>query len=166
HWSRYTASPPRPRLAGATRSSTTMNVAIDGPCSGCLRDGPGNDALIKLGVLAGHRLGRETLLRPGPDPAPVQGETTEDLLPEVGSVRRTVAGDPVVDDLGRRPDARGDDGGAAQHRFHLHQAEWLRVLQRVEQGPRPAQELVLRSAGDVTDVLDPAPIHQGRNLLP
>src|SRR5258708_16295653 len=96
HCSTYMVCPPRPRLAGPARSSTTMMVAIGSPA---LR----HDALVKLGVVPCHPPDREALLGPGAYATAVQSEACLYLLRELHRVRRRVTRAAFVHDFGHCP---------------------------------------------------------------
>ena len=72
----------------------------------------------------------------------------------LGLVVHDVAGDAVIDHLRHRTGGESDGGRAACHRLDHDQAEWLRPLDRQQQGLGAAEEVGLLGVADFTDHLD------------
>jgi hypothetical protein len=112
-------------------------------------------------VLPGHHPGCKALLDHLAAPAPVD---TIDVFGRRDSLLLVLddkPGHPFIDDLGHRPVRVGDHGRATSHRFDHDQAERLGPVDRHQQRPRVADEIVLRLLADLADECHQRIVQQG-----
>src|ERR1051325_10829518 len=85
-------------------------------------------------IISRHALGRELLLEPFADRAPIEltGEWHRSSC--LSNVLDYKTGYPVLDDLRHGAVPEGDDGGSRRHRLDQHQTERLRPFDWKQQG--------------------------------
>src|ERR1041384_1992808 len=116
-------------------------------------------------VIARHALGRELLLEPFADRAPIELTGEWHRSGCLSDVLDYKPGYPVLDDLRHRAVPEGDDGGSRRHRLDQHQTERLRPFDWKQQGRGFSEKPALLAVPNLPHKLDHRIVQERRDDL-